>query len=425
MKKNYFFLLPALALLTCAGLQAQVTIGGNTDPVAGALLDLNSDVKGGLLLSNIAIEDLGKIPANELLGISSGQDENPNLRGMIVYNTGTDNVPAGIYVWNGYYWTPDGNYTLIVTTPIRDFTVSGTEQADLEVTADGYPSFTYTWYKNTAASTTDGTPVDNSPNAATYQTPTGLAGGTHYYYCTVKADDSDVVAVSDLFTVTVTAPPAKPGPIKGFQTVCTNTSQTYYVESVDGAEEYAWTLPNGWNGNNSTSNSITVTAPNSGGATVDISVKARNSYGDSDSQTLTIYRGTVSRPNKGAVWMANDNNYLNVASGNINNYFTINTDSLLCFAHQSSELTNRNWESAVQTCNSVGNEWRLPNIAELKNASEGYKVHKLSNTYWSITQSSDTNAWICNIATNDVTTAMKPEKGNLHRVRCVKTIDTF
>jgi hypothetical protein len=215
MKRKTMFCMLSLCLLSAASVNAQVTIGGLTDPAAGALLDLNSDVKGGLLLSSIAIADLSEIPANELLGISSAQDVNLDLRGIVVYNTGTPGVPAGIYVWNGYCWSPDGNCTPIITpSPSPAFTIySSAEYANLAVTADGCPPLTYTWYEHTALSTTGGTPIEGlDPDITTYQTPTGLAGGIHYYYCTVKSDYSNVVATSDLFTVTVQYPcTAAPG----------------------------------------------------------------------------------------------------------------------------------------------------------------------------------------------------------------------
>jgi hypothetical protein len=206
MKRKTMFCMLSLLLLSAASVTAQVTIGGNTDAATGALLDLNSPggVKGGLLLSSIAIDDLGKIPANALTGISSEQDENEELRGIMVYNTGTLGVPAGIYVWNGYCWSPDGSCApIIIPSPSPAFAVFSSRYADLAVTADGCPPLVYTWYKSTEASTTGGTPVGNDPDAVTYRTPTGLEEGIHFYYCTVESPSSNVVATSDLFTVTV------------------------------------------------------------------------------------------------------------------------------------------------------------------------------------------------------------------------------
>ncbi|MDR0427895.1 MAG: fibrobacter succinogenes major paralogous domain-containing protein [Dysgonamonadaceae bacterium] len=85
-------------------MSAQVTIGGMTDPKDGALLDLNSTAKDGLLLSNVSLTDLEKIPGGVFVGISGEQDNNTELTGMIVYNTNI-NTGRGLYVWNGVKWT--------------------------------------------------------------------------------------------------------------------------------------------------------------------------------------------------------------------------------------------------------------------------------------------------------------------------------
>jgi uncharacterized protein (TIGR02145 family) len=102
MRKKILVLL-SLALVLSANLHAQVTIGGLTTPKAGALLDLNSTTPGGLVLSNVDIDDLGKIPATGFVGISTVQDRNTELAGMIVYNTNTT-TGIGIHVWDGEDW---------------------------------------------------------------------------------------------------------------------------------------------------------------------------------------------------------------------------------------------------------------------------------------------------------------------------------
>jgi uncharacterized protein (TIGR02145 family) len=110
MKTIHLFLLPALAFIACAGLQAQVRIGSSTEPATGAILDLNSSVKGGLVLSNVSIADSSKIPTGTNLfpGIieNVNDDTNSDFKGAIVYNTGTTDIPAGIYIWNGVRWIP-------------------------------------------------------------------------------------------------------------------------------------------------------------------------------------------------------------------------------------------------------------------------------------------------------------------------------
>jgi hypothetical protein len=125
MKTTNLFLLLALVFLSSAGLHAQVTIGGTENPKTGAILDLNSTAKGGLLLSNITIEDLEKIPAT-FGGVTipeSDRDENISLRGALVYHVGGNYILAGIYVWNGKIWMPAGSIEVI-----EEIKISGTWQ---------------------------------------------------------------------------------------------------------------------------------------------------------------------------------------------------------------------------------------------------------------------------------------------------------
>ncbi|MDR1591719.1 MAG: hypothetical protein LBS16_02385 [Prevotellaceae bacterium] len=109
MKTNLFL----FAALTAAFLSvanyaaAQVTIGGGDPPKAGAILDLNSTTKGGLVLSNVELTSLTAIPASfpNASAISNPQA----LAGMMVWNTNDCLVPNGdgLYVWDGNKW----NYT--------------------------------------------------------------------------------------------------------------------------------------------------------------------------------------------------------------------------------------------------------------------------------------------------------------------------
>ncbi|MDR0864644.1 MAG: hypothetical protein LBO74_06895 [Candidatus Symbiothrix sp.] len=115
MRKN-LFLVFMLLFLGAWGAKAQVTVGGNPNPdVAGALLNLNSTVKGGLLLSNVGIIELDKIPVvegnpNIFPGIVAGENDGPNTNftGAVVYNNNPD-TGIGVYIWTGTQWTKDGS----------------------------------------------------------------------------------------------------------------------------------------------------------------------------------------------------------------------------------------------------------------------------------------------------------------------------
>jgi uncharacterized protein (TIGR02145 family) len=88
-------------------------MGGLEEPKSGALLDLNSTTKGGLLLSNVVLDNLYTIPhddANLFPGVDGSNYDSKTVKdgfsGAIVYHTGENGIPAGVYVWNGTNWTP-------------------------------------------------------------------------------------------------------------------------------------------------------------------------------------------------------------------------------------------------------------------------------------------------------------------------------
>jgi uncharacterized protein (TIGR02145 family) len=91
-------------------LQAQVRIGGTTDPAPGAILDLNSTAKGGLLLSNVTLTSLRTIPGEiyDAATINTDTTKKAALKGAMVYHTGGNDIPAGVYIWDGKRWNPPG-----------------------------------------------------------------------------------------------------------------------------------------------------------------------------------------------------------------------------------------------------------------------------------------------------------------------------
>ncbi len=105
MKTTTKILLILFFALFCAGttMNAQVRIGENATPRTGTLLDLKSTFVGGLLLPNVNIDDLSKIPAGFTDAAVQSQDTNDDLKGMIVYNTNAS-IGEGVYVWDGNDW---------------------------------------------------------------------------------------------------------------------------------------------------------------------------------------------------------------------------------------------------------------------------------------------------------------------------------
>ncbi|MDR1876557.1 MAG: hypothetical protein LBQ84_02910, partial [Flavobacteriaceae bacterium] len=99
--------------------QVSITIGDEepTAPAKGTLLDLNSNTKGGLLLTNVELSDLTEIP-NSFPGMSEiyeiGDEDEKALaladakekfKGTVVYNLNPDAENGkGIYIWSGTEW---------------------------------------------------------------------------------------------------------------------------------------------------------------------------------------------------------------------------------------------------------------------------------------------------------------------------------
>ncbi|WP_255489852.1 leucine-rich repeat domain-containing protein [Dysgonomonas sp. 25] len=98
-----------LALFTAISLQAQVTMGSDEKPNAGALLDLKMNANSGanstkgLGLPKVELSDLSKLKigtAPEITGADA-----LNHTGLIVYNTKeTMCFSKGLYVWDGEQW---------------------------------------------------------------------------------------------------------------------------------------------------------------------------------------------------------------------------------------------------------------------------------------------------------------------------------
>lgn len=110
-----------LALLWASGVQAQVTIGSDEQPVKGALLDIKEQATasdnvtattGGLVLPRVKLKDTTTlepfISKDDLDWINHATTRIKDLHtGLTVYNLATTPpFRPGVYVWNGRQWTP-------------------------------------------------------------------------------------------------------------------------------------------------------------------------------------------------------------------------------------------------------------------------------------------------------------------------------
>lgn len=114
MKKLYIFLL-FFSVISVA-LVAQVTIGSSLAPVDGALLDLkerasensdNSNSNRGLLLPRVKL--------NSATDILFNAGEEALHTGLTVYHMGSQNLCAGVYVWDSSKWNRVMNPCTILT----------------------------------------------------------------------------------------------------------------------------------------------------------------------------------------------------------------------------------------------------------------------------------------------------------------------
>jgi hypothetical protein len=149
MKTIKSFFLFALLFFFCAGLCAQVTFGGLNEPKSGTILDLNSTLKGGLILSNVALNNLFEIPSS-FPGVNGANptELKEGLKGAVVYNTNS-NTCIGVHVWNGEYWeritstqAPEHASIITLSTPVN--IMSGDK---IEFTAASGAK-TYKWYES-------------------------------------------------------------------------------------------------------------------------------------------------------------------------------------------------------------------------------------------------------------------------------------
>lgn len=111
---------------------------------------------------------------------------------------------------------------------------------------------------------------------------TGTAGGN----ISVIAKNNCAESNAQILAVMVNpGTPAVPDFVSPLTDVCPSETNTFTVNSVDGASGYIWTLPSGWSGT-STTNTISITSASSG--TGSISVQATNGCGTSAKKTIEV-----------------------------------------------------------------------------------------------------------------------------------------
>jgi uncharacterized protein (TIGR02145 family) len=206
------FIISIMAISLPLTLYGQVTIGSDQEPKVGAILDLNSGVKGGLLLSNVTLTNLHDIPSG-LAGISDIAREERVVKeafcGAMVYHFGGDgSIPAGVYIWNGAHWSKDGAplSAPVITSMTFDKTIIASAPPILSIVAAGEDDeLTYQWEEYNPYITSVLPSWDLIPGATsascTIPAPESGAGIAKYYRC--KVNNDSLTTISHVFRVYV------------------------------------------------------------------------------------------------------------------------------------------------------------------------------------------------------------------------------
>ncbi|MDR0866677.1 MAG: Ig-like domain-containing protein [Candidatus Symbiothrix sp.] len=196
-KRNWVACLATLLLVLPAILQAQVHIGGNTDAVKGALLDLTTPEGSnlGLLPLNVYIDEIDQIPdvfTNRASIIDS------DLQGLIVYNTNDELTDgAGLYVWDGGLWNKvepavvTVESVVITTTPTTMTSVGATQTLAATVTPSlAVTGATLTWASSNTA-------------IATVNASTGVVTAVSSGTTNITASAGGITSAAKAVTVTI------------------------------------------------------------------------------------------------------------------------------------------------------------------------------------------------------------------------------
>jgi hypothetical protein len=136
----------------------------------------------------------------------------------------------------------------------------------------------------------NGATVQN--NASNTYTTSSLASGSQSIDV-IGTNAGACSTTSSAIAMTINPKPVAANAISGPASVCKNSSGTYTVPAITNATSYTWSATNGATGT-STTNSITLTFPNSGTST--ITVYGVNACGNGTSSTYTVAINTASTP---------------------------------------------------------------------------------------------------------------------------------
>jgi hypothetical protein len=250
MRKVTFFTTATLLLLLATETQAQVRIGGLSNPHSSAILDLNATDATNNGTHGLAL------PRVELTATNVAAPVASPVNGLQVYNTATDGsggtaVSPGIYYWDGAQWVATAQ-----TIPTEPWNVVGGTTAATTNAQNIYQAgkvgvgfassdaITSTLEVNGAATnltaynaTADGTTIDFSKSNLAYTTNTGTSftltgmkdGGT--YTLAIQANTAAAVSsfTAGSFTVKIKDSSGTDSGQRVYTIVCIGTVAYVYV----------------------------------------------------------------------------------------------------------------------------------------------------------------------------------------------------
>ncbi|MDR0865506.1 MAG: Ig-like domain-containing protein [Candidatus Symbiothrix sp.] len=235
-KRTWVACLAALWLILPAAMQAQVHIGGNTDAIKGALLDLTTPEGSnlGLLPLNVSIGNINQIPDafTNKASIIAG-----DLQGLIVYNTNGELADgAGLYVWDGAQW-----HFINAAVPVTGVTVSPTSKAFTTLTTQ---QLTATVAPTTAANKAVTWESSNTAVATVNASGLVTAVGNGSATITVTTADGNKTATCDVtVAVAVTGVTVNPTS-KAFTTLTTQQLTATVLPATAANKAVTWKSSN-------------------------------------------------------------------------------------------------------------------------------------------------------------------------------------
>lgn len=167
------------------------------------------------------------------------------------------------------------NNNTVITAQPSNVTICSGNTFTLSVSASG-SSLSYQWRKG-------GVNISGATNA-TYAVTNANSSHSGNYDVIVSGACGSITSSLVIVDIQNMLPaPSYTGPT----TFCQNVATTISVPALPGATSYTWTLPGGWGGS-STTNTITVTTPFSGGGGI-ISVRGNNSCGLGNVLNINVF----------------------------------------------------------------------------------------------------------------------------------------